>query len=72
MTRNKRGTFERLATQRTNAVLQKLRVLEHCANYQLYEYTEEDVRKIFGVIRKELKRVESKFNSRDHSADFRL
>lgn len=69
---SKREAFRRLATQRTNAVLEKLRVLGHCANIQLYEYTDEDVKKIFSVIRKELKAVEAKFNNRNRASEFRL
>ena len=68
----KREAFERLANQRTNAVLQKLRVLGHCSNGQLYEYTEEDIKAIFRAIRAELRAVESKFGNGNHSAEFRL
>jgi len=68
----KHEAFKRLAAQRTNTVLQKVRVLGHCANSQLYEYTDEDVRKVFSAIRRELKAAEARFNNRNHSADFRL
>ena len=64
MARNKREAFERLATQRTNAVLEKLRVLGNCANPQLYEYSDEDVRAIFRAIKGELRTVEAAFNQR--------
>lgn len=53
--------FKRLASQRTNAVLEKLRVLGNCANRHLYEYSEEDVRKMFKAIEDEVKRTKSKF-----------
>ena len=43
----KREAFRRLGTQRTNAVLNRLRILGHCSDSNRYEYTEEDVRKIF-------------------------
>ena len=53
--------FKRLASQRTNAVLEKLRILGNCANRNLYDYTEEDVRKIFRTIEVEVKRTKAKF-----------
>ena len=71
MPRNKKEAFERLATQRTNAVLEKLRVLGNCANSQLYDYSEEDVRQIFTAIRGELKEIEASFN-RKNRIEFKL
>ena len=68
---SKRETFQRLATKRTNAVLEHLRVLGHCANPQLYDYTQEDVKKIFQAIEKELKVVKIKFQNSSKS-EFRL
>ena len=48
---NRRERFKRLATARTNTVLQKLKVLSNCANRQAYEYNEDDVEKIFASIK---------------------
>ena len=59
----KRDAFKRLATQRTNAVLERLRILGNCANPALYEYTEEDVKKIFRTIESELRVVKAKFSN---------
>jgi len=53
--------FKRIATARTNAVLQKLRVLSNCANRQYYEYSEEEVDAIFSAIEKKVKEAKSKF-----------
>lgn len=63
--------FRRLATKRTNAVIDKIRVLGHCANPWLYEYSEEDVKKIFRAIDAELKAVKTKFRNSSKS-EFRL
>ncbi|MEO0119423.1 MAG: hypothetical protein ABIK60_02640 [candidate division WOR-3 bacterium] len=57
----KRERFIRLATVRTNAVIQRLRILGNCANRYIYEYNEEDVKKIFNAIRAVLNEVERKF-----------
>lgn len=56
--------FKRIATVRTNAVLDKLRILGNLSNRQAYSYSEEDINKIFSTINKQLKEVRVKFNSR--------
>lgn len=58
---SKRDAFLRLAERRTNAVLERVRVLSNCANPYAYEYSEEDVKKIFGAIEQELKVARIKF-----------
>jgi hypothetical protein len=67
----KREAFRRLAERRTNAVLEKIRVLSNCSNPYAYEYSEEDVKQIFGAIEQELRVARGKFK---HSkpAKFRL
>ena len=67
----KKATFKRLASQRTTAVLERLRILGNCSNRQLYEYTDEDVRKIFSAIAAEMKAVKAKFSDSDR-AQFEL
>jgi hypothetical protein len=54
--------FKRIATLRTQRLLEDLRLLGNCSNVGLYEYTEEDVNKIFSTIDKEMKRVRSLFS----------
>lgn len=70
-TESKRDVFRRLAAQRTTAVLDRLRVLGHCSDSQRYEYTEEDVRRIFRAIESELKVVKAKFTNSTKS-EFQL
>ena len=60
-TEERREAFKRLAEQRTNAVLERLRILGNCANRQLYDYTDDEVRKVFNAVRKELRSTEAKF-----------
>ncbi len=67
----KRDAFLRLAGKRTNAVLERIRVLSNCANPYAYEYGEEDVRKIFSAIEKELKVARAKFDQ-GHRQKFTL
>lgn len=58
---DKRETFLRLAEKRTNEVLKRIRILGNCSNRYAYEYTEEDVRKIFAAIEQELKNTRVRF-----------
>jgi len=57
----RKDAFRRLATQRTNAVLNRLRILGHCSNPQLYEYSQEDIKKMFRAIESEVKATKAKF-----------
>ena len=59
---DKRDRFKRLAEYRTNTVLKRLKVLGNCANRSAYNYTEEDIDKIFSVIEKSVKEAKSKFH----------
>lgn len=53
--------FKRVATKRTNEILEKIRILGNCSNRSSYEYTEEEVNKIFSEIEKQLKFIKAKF-----------
>jgi len=58
----KRDRFKRLATQRTNTVLQKLKVLGNCSNRSAYNYTEEEINKIFSEIEKKVREIKGHFH----------
>lgn len=58
---NKRERFRRLAVYRTNEVLKKIKILGNCANRSAYEYTEDEVNKIFSEIEKNTRAIKSKF-----------
>jgi len=53
--------FRRLATVRTNNVLRKLKILGNCANRHYYEYTDDDIRKIFSAIEKQVQEMKTRF-----------
>lgn len=53
--------FKRLASKRTNEILEKIRILGNCSNKSSYDYTEEEVNKIFSEIDKQLKLTKAKF-----------
>jgi len=54
--------FKRLASHRTNQVLEKLRILGNCSNKNVYKYSKEDIDKIFFVIDKKVKEIKAKFS----------
>lgn len=58
----KKERFKRLGTQRTNSVLQRLKVLGNCSNRSAYEYTEEEINKIFSEIERRVRETKSKFH----------
>ena len=59
--------FKRVATKRTNELLEKIRILGNCSNKSTYEYTEEDVIKIFKSLEKQLEITKVKFSKKKSS-----
>lgn len=66
---SKRERFIRLAEARTNKILDMMRLLGNCSNKNNYEYTEQDIQKIFNTLERELKNTKAKFNIREESKD---
>ena len=58
----KRDKFVRLAEARTNKIIDMLQLLGNCSNTSAYDYTQQDVDKIFGAIENELREAKKKFN----------
>lgn len=50
MAETKKEKFVRIATARTNKTLDAIRSLKNCANKNTYEYTSEEVEKIFSAL----------------------
>lgn len=70
---NKNIRFKRLAEKRTRKVLNEIRVLSNLSNKGLYDYTPEQLRKIFGAIRDSLTKAEARFKGEQkHDTDFKL
>lgn len=63
MEETKGDRFRRIASKRTNEILEKIRILGNCSNRSSYEYTDEEVNKIFSEIEKQLKLTKAKFLS---------
>ena len=60
-TETKRERFVRIAEARTNKILEMMRLLGNCSSKGNYEYSEEDIKKIFGALERELKNTKNKF-----------
>lgn len=58
----KREKFVRLAEARTNKIIDMLQLLGNCSNSSAYDYSQEDVDKIFSAIESEVKEARKKFN----------
>lgn len=61
MSESKRDRFVRIAEARTNKILEMMRLLGNCSTPTNYDYTKEDVKKIFDALEKELKNTKNKF-----------
>jgi len=70
--RTRAEAFRRVAEKRTERVLDSLRLLGQCSNRRSYEYSDEQVAKIFREIRIALRRAEQKFNSDIKNTHFKL
>jgi hypothetical protein len=67
--------FRRLAEKRVIRTIKDIRLIGNLGNRNNYEYTGEEVDKIFRALEKELKLARSKFDSRrkeDDDIDFSL
>ncbi len=72
MERDRRNKFKRLASARTNEILRRLKILGNCANRSHYDYSEEEITKIFGEIEKRVRETKAKFTFPDRDKEFKL
>ena len=70
----KRDKFLELANNRVNRAIKDIRLIGNLSNRSAYEFGEEDVRKIFRALQKELEGARSRFgeNGGRSDSDFRL
>lgn len=62
----KREAFVRLAEGRTAAAIQGIRLMGNLSNTSMYEYTDDDVKKMLQSIRDELASTEARFEAETH------
>ena len=62
-TETKEERFQRLAEQRVNGILDRLRVLSQLSNKSNYDYTDAQVDAIFKALQRELNATKAKFRN---------
>ena len=62
----------RIVERRVNVILNDLESLGKCSNKRNYEYTENDVKRIFSEIDKKCKEVKAMFSGKTNNKAFRL
>ncbi|MCL0092951.1 hypothetical protein M1N92_04755 [Dehalococcoidia bacterium] len=72
MKQSKVDAFKKIAEKRTMRVLDSLRLLGQCANRRSYEYTDAQVQKIFGEIRRAVRDAEHRFKNDRKNIKFKL
>jgi hypothetical protein len=72
--RDKRAKFVELAQARVNRAIRELRLIGNLSNRSAYEYDEEDVRKIFRTLSKEMETAKGRFSGQrsSHPGEFTL
>ncbi len=68
----KEERFKRVAENRTNKIINQIRLLGNCSNKSNYQYDEEDIKKIFSAIDAELKLTKAKFQAKTDNGKFTL
>jgi hypothetical protein len=59
---NKKENFRRIATNRTNKIIDMISLLGNLANSSFYEFSEEQINSIFEAIQNELDTQKAKFS----------
>ena len=72
MQETKRDKFVRLAEARTNKIIDMIQLLGNCSNLGAYDYTQQDVDKIFTAIENELREAKKKFSKVDNKKGSRF
>ena len=62
VTESREARFKRLAESRVNNVLRSIRILGNLSNTTNYQYTQDEVNRIFRAVREQLELVEGKFH----------
>ena len=65
-----RERFLNLAENRTNSIVNGIRILSHCSNKKLYEYTKDEIEKIFKAIDEAI--IEAKAEFKEKKTKFKL
>lgn len=69
MKKEKRERFVRLAVKRVNRAIRDIRLIGNLSNRAVYEYTDEDSRKIVRALQKEVESVRTRFSGPGDAGD---
>ena len=69
---SKRERFVRLAENRTNKIIDMVQLLGNCSNTSVYDYTQQDVEKIFTAIETAVRDAKKKFNKTEGKSNTRF
>jgi hypothetical protein len=58
---SKRERFLTVAETRTNTIIEKIRILGNCSNRSLYEYSKDEIDRIFRAIQDKLNETKARF-----------
>ena len=74
MKEDKRTKFVRIAENRTNKIINMIRLLGNCSSKATYDYTDKDVDKIFNALKSELDDAKKRFLSSEskRNGEFKL
>jgi len=74
MEEDKRSKFVRIAENRTNKIINMIRLLGNCSSKATYDYTDKDVDKIFSTLKAELDEAKKRFQSSEskRNGEFKL
>lgn len=67
--RDKRAKFVELAEKRVNRAIKDLQLIGNLSNRSAYEFTDDDIRKIFRALQKELESAKGRFSQGGKSDD---
>ena len=70
--KEKSERFKRVAENRTNKIIDQIRLLGNCSNKSNYEYSEDEIKRIFSAIEVELKETKAKFQQSNRNKKFEL
>ena len=68
----KREKFVRLAETRTNKIINMLQLLGNCSNTSAYDYSQQDVDKIFTAIENEVREAKKRYNKTESKKSSRF
>lgn len=65
----RRKKFKKIAVNRTNKIIDMIRLLGNCSNKHAYEYDRKDVKQIFDAIDTVLRETKAKFQGQEKTSE---